>query len=291
MILFDIIVPTYNRYPQLHEFFKGNKSLANDPLIRFWLVDDCSTNFDRSAVPPWENLTLLRLERNHGQAFARNVAIEKGLAPYIISLDDDAWFEGDPSVLDDIISAFRRYPDAGCFMFNIATPSSRHSNIPTGTEIPLSIACGCAWRRTAIEDIGGFNGFLHSGAEETDNTLKLLGRGWKTRQLESVKVFHNFIHQKRSLQWHYNVRHNTTRNDMLIVIMYYPWIYVPVFIIGKFISHLLYAIKNGVAIIGTLWHTITAFFDFLVRVPRALKHRRPLGVKQFKRWRSLLKQI
>jgi len=285
--LFDIIVPTYNRYAQLSDFFKGNESLANYPTVHFWLVDDCSTNFNPSSVPDWKNLTLIRLERNHGQAFARNVAIARGAAPYLISLDDDAWFEGGPSFLDDIVSAFTEYSDTGCFMFNVATPAAGYSNLPRGAEIPISIACGCSWRRSAVADIGGFNGFLHSGAEETDNTLKLLGSGWKTRQLNSVRVFHNFVHQKRTVQWYFNVRHNTTRNDLLIVIMYYPLPYVPVFVAGKYLSHLLFAIKNRLKVPATLWHTTTAFLDFLWMTPQALRHRRPLTIKQFKHWRSL----
>lgn len=290
MILYDIIVPTYNRYAQLHEFFAGNESLANNPSVHFWFVDDCSTQFNPSAIPPWRNLSLIRLEKNAGQAFARNIAIGKGSAPYLISLDDDAWFTEETNFMDDVRIAFEKYPDTGCFMFNVSTPNSAFSLLPTGTEIPVSIACGCAWRRSAVNDIQGFNGFLHSGAEETDNTLKLLGKGWKTRQLESVKVFHNFATKKRTTKWYYQVRHNTTRNDLLIVLMYYPWPYVPVFIVGKYFSHLRFAIKNGYAVLGTLWHTTSAFFDFLWMIPKALKHRRSLTSKQFQYWRSLFKQ-
>jgi GT2 family glycosyltransferase len=287
MILFDVIVPTYNRYDQLHEFFEGNASLANHPSVHFWFVDDCSPKFDPSVIPPWKNLTLLKLEQNKGQAFARNVAIEKGSAPYLVSLDDDAWFEDGVAALPQLISAFEKYTDAGCLMFNIATPTSDYSGIPTGTEIPVSVACGCAFRRNAIAEINGFSGFLHSGSEETDTTFKLFKKGWKTRQVETVRVFHNFDHTRRSLKWYYNVRHNTTRNEMLIVLMYYPWLYVPVFVVGKYVSHLLFAIRHKRSVVSTLWHTTTAFFDFLRMAPEALRQRQPLTVAQLKYWRSL----
>lgn len=287
MILFDIIVPTYNRYDQLHEFFSGNASLANHPSVHFWFVDDCSPKFDPAAIPPWNNLTMLRMDKNRGQAYARNVAIEKGSAPYLISLDDDAWFEDGAASLPDLIAAFDKYPDAGCLMFNVATPNSSYYKIPTGTEVPVAVACGCAYRRQAIADIHGFTGFLHSQGEETDTALRLLRKGWKTRQVESVKVFHNFDYTKRSLQWLYYNRHNTTRNDLLVVLMFYPLLYVPVFVVGKFLSHLMFAIRYKVSVGPTLWHTFTAFFGFLKLTPAALKRRQPLSFSQFKHWRSL----
>lgn len=287
MILFDIIVPTYNRYEVLHEFFDGNASLANHPQVHFWFIDDCSPKFDASVIPAWNNITMLRMEKNRGQAFARNVAIEKGSAPYVISLDDDAWFEDGAASLPDLINAFENYKDAGCLMFNIATPNSSYSNIPTGKEIQVSVACGCAFRRQAIADIGGFAGFLHSQGEETDTAFRLLLKGWNTRQVESVKVYHNFDVTKRSTEWYYYNRYNTTRNDLLVVLMYYPWPYVPVFVVGKYISHLLYAIKTRISVLPTMWHTTRAFFGFLSLSGEALKRRQALSYKQLKYWRSL----
>lgn len=287
MILFDVIVPTYNRYDQLHEFFEGNASLANHPSVHFWFIDDCSPKFDPSVIPAWTNLTLLRMETNGGQASARNVAIAKGSAPYLISLDDDAWFEDGAASLPELLSAFEKYPDTGCMMFNVATPNSDYSNLPTGTEIPVSVACGCAYQRKAIAEIKGFSGFLHSQGEETETTLRLLLKGWKTRQVEGVKVFHNFDYTKRSAQWYHYVRYNTTRNDLLIVLMYYPLLYVPVFIVGKYASHLLFAIRDKLSVGPSFWPTARAMFGFIRLMPKALKFRQPLTFKQFNYWRSL----
>jgi len=287
MILFDLIVPTYNRYDRLHEFFKGNESLANHPLVHFWFVDDCSPKYDPSVIPQWTNLTMMRLDKNKGQAHARNIALENGLAPFVILLDDDAWFEDGAKALPDLIQFFERYADAGCLMFNIATPTSGYSNIPTGTEIRVAVACGCAFRRQALNDIDGFPGFLHSGAEETDTAFRLLLKGWKTRQVETVKVFHNFDTSKRPVSWYYNVRYNTTRNDLLLVVMYYPLLSVPFFLIAKYFSHLIFAVKHKWSVVPTMWHTTRAFFGFLAMSPKALRRRQPLTFEQLKYWRSL----
>ena len=65
--IIDVIVPTYNRYHALAEFFENNKNL-NQEDIRIWIIDDCSPKVDPSVIPPWPNLTFIQLPENKGQA-------------------------------------------------------------------------------------------------------------------------------------------------------------------------------------------------------------------------------
>ena len=43
-MIIDIILPTYNRYNLLPEFFKNNEGLNNRD-VHLWIVDDCSEKF------------------------------------------------------------------------------------------------------------------------------------------------------------------------------------------------------------------------------------------------------
>jgi len=288
MTQFDIIVPTYNRAKELPFFFERNSALQS-AYVHVWIVDDCSPHFDSSVIPLWPNLTLIRLEKNKGQAFARNVAIEKGNAPFIISLDDDAWFENVPRSLEQIEQFFNDYPDAGCQMFNIATPNSFYSNMESGTLLALHVTCGCAYRRQIITGIGGFSEFLHSGAEETDLSIRIYQANSSIRFINEIKVFHNFNPAYRSLTWYRNVRYNTTRNDLLIVLMTYPILLVIPFVLGKFISHLRFAIAYRYKVRRTFLVTMWAFVGFLLLSPKAIEKRNPLTWLQFRHWRGLLK--
>ncbi|HEV8513912.1 MAG TPA: glycosyltransferase [Cyclobacteriaceae bacterium] len=286
MVRYDVIVPTYNRFHLLPIFFEKN-SLLQDKDVRLWVIDDCSPDFDASVIPPWQNLTLLRLNENKGQAFARNFAIAKGSAPYIISLDDDAWFENAATSLEQISDNFNRYPDAGCLMFNIKTPNSEYSKLSSGTELALHVTCGCAYRREMLEQVHSFSGFLHSGAEETDLSLRIYHAGWKVRFIKEIEVFHNFEPSARSLSWLLNVRRNTTRNDLLIILMYYPGPYVGLFLFGKFFNHLRFALTHKVSVMKSFLVTCGAFVDFLGMSPKALTMRKPLSIKLFRHWRKL----
>jgi GT2 family glycosyltransferase len=284
--IIDVIVPTYNRYHALPEFFENNKNLNRED-IALWIIDDFSSALDMSVIPPWSNLSFIRLTSNQGQAHARNVAIEKSNGIYIISLDDDAWFENGTIHVDLMIKLFDRYPDAGCMMFNISTPVSPYSLMQEGTMLSMHVTCGCAYRRIALNDVGAFSGFLHSGAEEVDLSFRLYRAGWSIRFAREIKVFHDFVPHVRSLAWYYNVRHNTTRNDLLIVVMYYPLLLILPFVAGKYFSHLRFAVNNKVSIIKALLYTILALFDFFRLVPQAIRRRKPLSFNKFRYWRAL----
>lgn len=285
-IIFDIIVPTYQRYKDLPLFFESNRILQNE-AVHLWIIDDCSPDLDIPVIPRWPNLTFIRLDKNQGQAHARNVAIAKGNAPYVISLDDDAWFENGKEAIVILKEQFEKNRLAGCIMFNIATPESGYSNVETGKLLPLHVTCGCAYRRKTLEDIKGFSDFLHSGAEETDLSLLIYKAGWEIRFSNEIKVFHNFIPLNRSVEWYYNVRHNTTRNDLLIVVMRYPAMTVPLFLLGKYFNHLRFAVDNKVGGIYAFFSTARAGLSFLKLLPQAIRHRNALTLSQFKFWRSL----
>lgn len=286
---FDIIVPTFNRYKELPLFFKKNEAL-NKSIFKVWIVDDFSDDYNPQIIPSWDNLIFLRQESNKGQAFARNVAIRKGTYPYVISLDDDAWFEDAELAVNELNRLFDTYPDAGCVMFNIATPDSSYSTLSTGTTLPLHVTCGCAYRREVLEQINGFSEFLHSQAEETDISLRIYQANWSIIFSNEIRVFHNFSPGLRTLQWYYNARHNTTRNDLLVVVMYFPLLLVGPFLIGKYIGHLRYAIITRQAVFITVGYTVKALISFAKLLPEALKKRKPLTINQFNCWRDLFKE-
>jgi GT2 family glycosyltransferase len=287
--MFDIIVPTYNRYNALPEFF-DNLAAIDKALYTLWLIDDHSTEKDISVVPKWDNIRFIQLPQNIGQAGARNYAIDHGTAPYVISLDDDAWFTVDSQNLNHIIEGFNKHPDAGCLMFNIATPKTAFSDDIDGLLLPLHVTCGCAYRRTALEEINGFNSIIHSGAEETDISLKLYRANWNIRSLYSVHVFHNFNPGERSTGWYLDVRYKTTRNSLIIAYLYYPSLNLIWVLPGRALSHILFALKAGIARRKTVNITIKAIFAFIGMVPSLIKSRKPLSQQQFKKWCALFKQ-
>lgn len=282
----DIIVPTYNRHRELGRFFQQNLALSQ-LAVHIWVIDDCSSPAVDNLIPSWGNITFIRLDRNSGQAAARNVAIARGNAPVVISLDDDAWFENAAEAIRTIVDLFNRFTKAGCVMFNIATPTSSYSNLPTGTKLPLHITCGCAYRREVLDLINGFSGFLHSQAEETDLSLRIYRESYEIVFCREIRVFHNFVPGARPVSWYLQARHNTTRNDLLIVWMYFPIALIIPGLLYKFLSHLRFAFRNRVTVFRAVWYTLRAGFSFIVHIPAASRLRSPLGYGKWKSWYQL----
>lgn len=94
--LVSIITPTYNTEKFIKETLKSvqNQTYQNWEMI---LVDDASTDETVKIISDFakkdSRIKLFKLEKNSGNGFARNIALEKAIGKYIAYLDaDDLWF-------------------------------------------------------------------------------------------------------------------------------------------------------------------------------------------------------
>jgi GT2 family glycosyltransferase len=287
----DIIVPTYNRPDDIKRFIKEVLN-QNYPNFSVYIIDDHGED-DLDWVSRVDHrIKFFRLNKNLGQSAARNFAIEKSEAEIIVSLDDDAWFFDDPDSLRKIVDYFQYDSTIGCVMFDVLEPNtvwlSKQRNIKDKEEIGSHITCGCAYRKSSLMKIGGFSNFFHSGAEETDISLKLINSGSKLIFGEKIKVFHNYNGGERSREWYNKVRHNTTRNDLLIVIMYYPLLLKIPFLLGKYFSHIKFSVfnkrSNTIDQLTATLYTIKSIFSFFKAMPIALKNTNSMKFSTFQKW-------
>jgi glycosyltransferase involved in cell wall biosynthesis len=289
--MIDIIVPTYNRPEDIKKFVIEiqKQTYKNYHVI---IIDDCSKEEIEHLIPKNNPcFTYIKLPKNKGQAFARNVGIEKGNGDIIVSLDDDAWFENEDG-LGLVLEYFAKYKKLGCLMFDFRTPgddylSTTYSIKNDGDLTGSHVTCGCAYSRKALKDINGFGGYLHSGAEETDITLKLISKGYELRFSKKIKVFHNYIPSIRNNKWYRKLRFNSTRNDLMIVMMRYPLKYIIPYLFGKFFSHILFICKDKRDFAITILYTISAFPAALLKLPIVLKNRSAVSVEDFRTWLKL----
>jgi glycosyltransferase involved in cell wall biosynthesis len=94
--LVSIIIPTYNTEKFIGDTLQSvqNQTYQNWEMI---LVDDASTDRTVSVIEEFakndSRIKLFKLEKNSGNGFARNIAVEKAVGKYIAYLDaDDLWF-------------------------------------------------------------------------------------------------------------------------------------------------------------------------------------------------------
>lgn len=289
-INFSIIVPTYNRKDDIIKFIE---EISDQEYKGFevLIIDDHGEESISEFIPnDSEIFSFYRLKENKGQAYARNFGLAKAKHDIVLFMDDDAWFES-VNALSNIYLYFKNDPQLGCLMFNIKEPNrvilSSRFQLKEGQEIGEFIACGVAFRKEAISSIGGFSSILHSYGEETDISLSLIQKGYKIRFSEKIILFHNYLPDKRSIKWIKRFKHNTIRNDILIVAMRYPLVLIPFYIPLKTLSHLNYSFKNNDSFKITLFQSTRALVSSILLLPKIIKYRNAVTFNTFNKWKML----
>lgn len=164
------------------------------------VVDDGSTDATNEVVREFESDPRVRVisQPNRGRTAALNTAIATTTAPYVSLIDaDDLWM---PTYLEGLGLALDRNPDAG-FAYTDAwcldhsrgrfwrASSNAHMGEPASPPkdpdeflrllLRANFVFGLATiRRTALEEVGGFNETLRA-AQEYELWLRLLARGFQ----------------------------------------------------------------------------------------------------------------
>lgn len=288
-MIVDIIVPTYNRPDDLCKFIE-EVSKQKYPELNVYIIDDHSDCDLSLLIPATSVFKYTRLESNSGQAFARNFALKHSHGDIVVLLDDDAWFVN-INAIESIADYFTNDAKLGGVMFDLQEPGrellSVQRKLNDKDEIGSFIACACAFRRDALMKVGGFTNFLHSYGEETDLTLKLFAEGYKLLFSNKILVYHNYQPVNRSKAWYLRFRKNSVRNDMLIILMRFPWYIVLPYCIGKFSSHLIFTIRSKRYTASSIAATFSGFISALALANKALAQRKPVSMEVLKTWLKL----
>jgi hypothetical protein len=149
---------------------------------------------------------LIRTE-NRGLSSARNTGLEAATGEIVAYLDADAW--PDPHWLSYLAEALRDGEYVGVGGPNLACPEDGEvadcvASAPGGpTHILLSDreaehipGCNMAFRKWALEQVGGFDPRFRVAGDDVDVCWRLQERGWKLGYSPAAVVWH---HQRDSI--------------------------------------------------------------------------------------------
>lgn len=120
MIRVTVLVAVYNAEPFLPACLD---SLLNQTMtdIQVVCVDDGSTDGSLSVLRQYavrdERIEVYSFDSNHGQAYARNVALSHARGDLVCFLDADDWFS--PDALQSAVSEADAHDDADCVLFDV----------------------------------------------------------------------------------------------------------------------------------------------------------------------------
>jgi GT2 family glycosyltransferase len=183
---FDIVIPTIGR-PELRELLR---TLEDDrtPAHRVIVVDDRREPAEPLALGDVDLPVTLVTGRGGGPASARNAGWRVCDCDWIAFLDDDVrvplgWSD---ALLRDLAAAAPRLAGSQG-RITVPLPSDR---APTdwernvrGLETARWATADMAYRRRALEDVGGFDErFPRAYREDADLALRVRGAGWQLRR-------------------------------------------------------------------------------------------------------------
>jgi GT2 family glycosyltransferase len=269
-----VVVATRDRCAELRTTLARLTTLPERPAVT--VVDNASTDGTAAMVrTEFPAVRLLIQPRNLG-ATARNVGVAASVADgarYVAFSDDDSWWEPGAlrraaDVLDDhprvgaVAARTVIAPDGAPDPINAAMANSplKRSGAP-GPPVLGFLACAVVVRRVAFEVVGGFHPLLFFVGEERLLAYDLAAGGWELTYEDSVVAVHQPSAARPASAWRGRLE---ARNEVLTAWLRRP---LPV------------ALRRSGALVRRALadpDARAALGGALLRLPPALRHRRPL---------------
>ncbi len=217
----SVVVCSYNGARTIHDCFEGLLRLEY-PDFEVIVVNDGSN--DRTAAIASDYGFRLISTENQGLASARNTGLQAATGEIVAYVDDDAW--PDPHWLTYLAAAFLRTTHVGLGGPNIPPPDDGLladcvANAPGGPihvllsdrEAEHIPGCNMAYRKSALDAIGGFDPQFHAAGDDVDVCWRLQERGWTLGFSPAAVVWH---HRRNSVRAYWRQQRGYGRAEALL---------------------------------------------------------------------------
>ena len=207
--LISIVIVTWNRRDDLLETIQ---TIYAQPYRLFEIVvaDNGSTDGTVEAVQSrFPAVQWVLLGRNLGVSGGRNAGVKAASGSIIFFLDSDASLP--PETLGEVAKVFGARPEVGviaCRVLNANTGqidpvggkifAERDEHIHERTFLSYAFSeCGCAFRTTVFNEVGGFWDALRFGREGEEMALRVWNAGHQVLYYPPAYVLHRVSPSKR----------------------------------------------------------------------------------------------
>ncbi|HEY3188829.1 MAG TPA: glycosyltransferase, partial [Solirubrobacteraceae bacterium] len=195
----SVVVCSRNGARTIRDTLEGLAHLAY-PDHEVIVVDDGST--DATAAIAREFPFRLISTPNGGLSAARNIGLAAATGEIVAYIDDDAW--PDPHWLHYLVAELTRGHHTGVGGPNLAPPgdgwiAEAVAHAPGGpthvlvgdTEAEHIPGCNMAFRKSALEAVGGFDHRFRTAGDDVDICWRLRDRGWTLGFSAAALVWHH----------------------------------------------------------------------------------------------------
>ena len=196
---FSVIVCTYNGSATIRECLAGLARLTY-PNYEVIVINDGSTDPTAAIVAEY-NVRLIST-KNQGLSQARNVGMEAATGEFLAYIDDDAY--PDPDWLDYLAASFLSTEhmviggpnvephDSSLIASCVANAPGGPVHVLITDELAEHVpGCNMAFRREALDAIGGFDPTFRAAGDDVDACWRIQQRGWTLGFSPAAMVWHH----------------------------------------------------------------------------------------------------
>jgi glycosyltransferase involved in cell wall biosynthesis len=217
----SVVVCTYNGARTFRETMEGLKEL-DYPDYEVIVVDDGSTDHTIEIAREYEVNLISTI--NNGLSYARNVGWKAATGEIVAYIDDDAY--PDPHWLKYLASTFLTTSFVGVGGPNLlpwgdGPVAECVANAPGGPvhvlvsdrEAEHIPGCNMAFRRTALEAIGGFDPRFRTAGDDVDVCWSIQQQGWNIGYNPAAVVWH---HRRNSIKAYWKQQQGYGKAEALL---------------------------------------------------------------------------
>jgi len=301
-----VVIPTLAADSRLLECVQS-LSRQTKPDLEVVIIDNSGRGLvRRNGTAP--GARVIENPRNAGFGAAINQGLHASTSPYVATLNDDA--VAHPDWLAALVSALESRPDAGMCASQVrlfgeprldsagmlvardgSSKQRGHGRLPEDFPVPeevlMASGSSALYRRSMLEDIGGFDDAFFLYCEDTDLGLRARWAGWKCLYVPQAVVEHHYSHSagRASPVKAYYVE----RNRLFVLVKNFPGrmlMAAPFVALARYLWHAWYIFKGqgsaarfraeGNAGPRMLWYVVRAHAALLGNLGRLWRQRREI---------------
>lgn len=219
--MLSVVVPTYGRPGSLERLLDALDRQDAATPFEVVVVDDGSPQADVAAVVARHPRARYLRQANAGPAAARNRGWRAATGDVIAFADDDV--VPTPTWASELVAEFNGEPGLHALGGAIVPLGDGHldrfaqleHHVDHGVDddgsVRYLVTANCAWRRSVLEQLGGFDeAFPSASGEDTDLTLRAVESGFRLRTTTAATVAHENPTSLRAILRTYH-RHGRSR--------------------------------------------------------------------------------
>ena len=192
---YDIVLVSYNSERWVPGCVEALKNTNYDKKqLHLIFVDNCSTDgtlaflCEEKAKGIFGEFTIVQNEANLGFGTACNRGTQQGKAPFVFFLNVDTQVDSD--VFRALDQSIQEHPSAGGFECRQLPCETGHHVDPVTLETSWASGAAFCVRRTALEQVAGFDEHIFMYCEDVDLSWRLRACGWSLIYVPKARVTH-----------------------------------------------------------------------------------------------------